>query len=95
MLSTLLDGGFGASADSFEHRDCGRRIKDIRTFLKAFVWAFYIMEWPSMPTPRFGTLAISRAPFRLKQVADYLQLQFMQHFAQISLRLTQTLKSRP
>lgn len=48
-----------------------------------------------MPPPRFGTLAISRAAFRLKQVADYLQLQFMQHFAQISLRLTQTLKSRP
>ena len=48
-----------------------------------------------MPTPRFRTLAISRARFRLKQVADYLQLQFMQHFAQISLRLAQTLKSRP
>ena len=48
-----------------------------------------------MPPPRFGTLAISRARFRLKQVPDYLQLQVMQHFAQISLRLTQTLKSRP
>ena len=48
-----------------------------------------------MPTPRFGTLALSRAPSRLKHVADYLQLQFMQHFAQIGLRLTQTLKSRP
>jgi hypothetical protein len=44
MLSTLLAGGFGASADSFEHRDCRKRIKDIRKFLEAFVWAFYIKE---------------------------------------------------